>query len=67
MADWIDEANELSEELLKKALSKIVKYEGESSPECEECGAEIPEARQKLLPGVQTCVDCQELRERGKL
>lgn len=67
MADWIDEANELSEELLQKALSKIVKYEGESLKECEECGVDIPEARQKLIPGVRTCVDCQELKEKGKL
>ena len=27
---------------------------------CVECGEEIPEARRKALPGVTTCVACQE-------
>lgn len=35
-----------------------------SASECEECGEEIPEARQKLVPGVKLCVFCQELSER---
>ena len=26
---------------------------------CAECGAEIPEARRKALPGVRLCVACQ--------
>ena len=33
---------------------------------CEECGDEIPEARQKAVPGVQYCVFCQQLQEKGK-
>ena len=33
---------------------------------CEECGDEIPEARRKLVPGVQMCVYCQERMERLK-
>ena len=33
---------------------------GESLLFCEECGAEIPEARRKALPGVRLCVSCQE-------
>jgi phage/conjugal plasmid C-4 type zinc finger TraR family protein len=31
---------------------------------CEDCGAEIPEARRKAVPGVQLCVDCQGEIER---
>lgn len=27
---------------------------------CEECGADIPEARRKVMPGVRVCVACQE-------
>ena len=27
---------------------------------CEECGAVIPEARRKAIPGVRLCVACQE-------
>ncbi len=33
---------------------------------CEECGEDIPEARRKLVPGVQLCVYCQERLERFK-
>ncbi len=31
------------------------------------CGEEIPEARREAIPGVQLCIDCQKLKERGKL
>lgn len=31
---------------------------------CEECGDDIPEARRKIVPGVQFCVFCQEKHER---
>lgn len=30
---------------------------------CEDCGDEIPAARCERLPGVTTCVPCQEIRE----
>lgn len=30
---------------------------------CEECGSRIPTARRRALPGVTTCVRCQELGE----
>lgn len=33
---------------------------------CEECGEDIPEARRKLVPGVQLCVYCQTKLERFK-
>ena len=33
---------------------------------CEECGDEIPEKRQKLVPGVRLCVFCQQLQERNR-
>ena len=32
---------------------------GKSLTHCEECGAAIPEARQKAVPGVRLCVACQ--------
>jgi phage/conjugal plasmid C-4 type zinc finger TraR family protein len=31
---------------------------------CEECGASIPEARRKAIPGVRLCVTCQEAADR---
>lgn len=33
---------------------------------CEECGDDIPLARQQAIPGVQLCVYCQERSERFK-
>ena len=30
---------------------------------CEECAAEIPEARRKAMPGVRLCVPCQEVHD----
>jgi len=31
---------------------------------CEECDADIPEARRNAVPGVRLCVTCQEARDR---
>lgn len=33
---------------------------GESAHHCEQCDAEIPEARRRAMPGVRLCVTCQE-------
>ncbi|EMB4110692.1 TraR/DksA family transcriptional regulator [Serratia nevei] len=30
---------------------------------CEECDAPIPSARRVAVPGVDTCVSCQQIRE----
>jgi phage/conjugal plasmid C-4 type zinc finger TraR family protein len=30
---------------------------------CEECDAEIPEARRRAVPGVRLCVTCQAARD----
>ena len=38
--------------------------DGESLTHCEDCGAEIPEARRRAVPGVRCCVRCQSERER---
>jgi len=35
-----------------------------SLEECIECGNEIPEARRKVVPGVELCVDCANLHEK---
>jgi phage/conjugal plasmid C-4 type zinc finger TraR family protein len=37
---------------------------GPSLSHCAECGASIPEARQKAIPGVRLCVTCQEAEDR---
>lgn len=65
MADEIDAANELAEMYLADALSRRVEYKGESLSECDECGAEIPEARRKAVQGCKHCVDCASDLERA--
>lgn len=37
---------------------------GPSLTHCEQCGAEIPKARQKAIPGVRLCTACQEASDR---
>jgi phage/conjugal plasmid C-4 type zinc finger TraR family protein len=60
--DQIDATVESAVQLAKSRLPK-----GESLTHCEECEAEIPEARRKVLPGVRLCVACQsELEKRLK-
>jgi phage/conjugal plasmid C-4 type zinc finger TraR family protein len=36
----------------------------ESLSECEDCGEEIPVARQQLVPGCSRCIHCQGIHER---
>ena len=52
--DQIDASVEDAVQLARSRLPQ-----GESRKECEECGARIPEARRKALPGVRLCVACQ--------
>lgn len=37
---------------------------GDGLTHCEECGAQIPEARRKVIAGVRLCVSCQEAEDR---
>lgn len=46
-------------------LAKSRLPKGESLTRCEECGAEIPDARREAVPGVRWCVGCQSEREKG--
>ncbi len=60
--DQIDATVESAVQLAKSRLPS-----GESLTHCEECVAEIPEARRKALPGVRLCIACQsELEKRLK-
>ena len=40
---------------------------GPSLTHCEECNAEIPEARRVAMPGVRLCVACQEQHDKEAL
>lgn len=50
------------EDAVARARSKL--GAGESLEHCEECGAKIPEARRKAVPGVRLCVACQSELDR---
>ena len=52
--DQIDASVEDAVELARSQLPK-----GESLEFCEECDAEIPQARREAVPGVRLCVACQ--------
>ncbi len=45
------------EDAVKRARSQLPK--GESATHCDECDAEIPQARRQAVPGVRLCVTCQ--------
>lgn len=53
--DQIDASVEDAVELARSRLPK-----GESLTHCEECGANIPEARRKAILGVRLCITCQQ-------
>jgi RNA polymerase-binding transcription factor DksA len=40
--------------------------QGESLEEREECGAAIPEARRKAVPGVRFCIVCQSTADQAQ-
>lgn len=42
---------------IKRARSRAPR--GPSLKHCEECGADIPEARRRAVPGVRLCIACQ--------
>lgn len=42
---------------VQRARASMLAGQGETH--CERCGAAIPEARRRALPGARTCVPCQ--------
>jgi phage/conjugal plasmid C-4 type zinc finger TraR family protein len=46
------------EDAVERARGRLPK--GAGRRHCEECGAAIPEARRRAVPGVRLCVGCQE-------
>lgn len=57
-----DQIDASVEDAVNRARSQLA-GRGESVAECEECGASIPEARRRAVPGVTRCVDCQGAAE----
>lgn len=56
---------ELKEWEARQASGRLLKPSRPSARVCE-CGARIPAARRKAVPGVQTCIECQEFNEQTK-
>ncbi len=52
-----DQIDASVEDAVKRARSQLPTGEGLSR--CEECDAEIPQARRAAMPGVRLCVGCQ--------
>jgi phage/conjugal plasmid C-4 type zinc finger TraR family protein len=50
------------EDAVNRVRSRLPR--GESLRECEECDAEIPQARREAVPGVRLCIGCQEQQDR---
>lgn len=54
-----DQIDASVEDAVKLARSHLPK--GESLSQCEECDAEIPQARREAVPGIRLCVNCQSM------
>lgn len=69
--DIIDQASAIEEMHREQALARQSARapRGVSALFCKNiyCGVEIPHDRRAALPGVQLCIDCQKLKERGNL
>lgn len=64
MSDVVDVAQDIEAQDLAVILANRPRNPtGVSAINCEECDAEIPEARRLALPGIQTCVCCAQLNE----
>ena len=67
MADFADNASDLSEVYLANALAarSARPVTTASLTECEECGGEIPHKRRIAVSGCTRCLECQQEFERG--
>ena len=62
MSDLLDEAQANEERERQASIGRVLALapDGEAADHCIDCGASIPEARRRAVPGVKRCVDCQE-------
>lgn len=65
--DPLDMAAEQAEYFLQMALQRHTRRPVKASAQfCEDCDDAIPLLRQQLVQGCETCISCQELRERRR-
>lgn len=60
-----DQIDSTVDSAVERARSRLPA--GTSLKHCEECGAPIPEARRKALPGVHLCVPCQTEQDQSRV
>lgn len=70
MTDFFDRASDTEQDERDDAIDNVRHRVEEqravpSATHCGVCGGRIPVARRRAVPGVQTCVDCQEDLEKG--
>ena len=65
MTDIIDQANDVAQQSIERAIANAPKFNCPSLTECKDCGEPIPPERQKM-GGVIYCIDCQTYMERQK-
>ena len=64
MSDAVDIATETAEVNLAIILRNRPRLSSRpSATECEDCDSPIPTARQEAVPGIQKCVQCQQLAD----
>ena len=61
--DDADLAGDRIEIEMGRLLAAFQPATGESLTECEACGNDIPEARQKAVQGCTLCIACAEVRD----
>lgn len=67
MADAADLANDQADYFLQMSLQRQLRPNAKPSAQiCEDCDEPIPVARQLSVTGCETCISCQELRERRR-
>ncbi len=67
MADWAEVASDLTEFYLRLAHRRLAPRPVRASAQfCDDCGDPIPLDRQIAAAGCDTCIDCQQLRERRR-
>ncbi len=62
--DIVDLASDIEAAERERGLQAVRRQlQGEVRADCAECGAGIPEERQRAVPGVQLCTGCQTAAE----
>lgn len=66
MSDLIDVANDHADYLLQVSITQHQRRtagQATSAEFCADCAEAIPALRREKVPGCQTCLDCQQIRE----